>query len=297
MAIGQRVVNIGNFDGAPNAGSVMQFNPPRKNTYNALYLLCLNSAGEKLTGAQIEAEVGDIEIIVNGDQKIKLSAKFLRAIFKARTGYDCTDGFIPILFANDKYVTYQQKVLSSWGMADVTSFQIYANLLGTVTNLKNIVVYADISPIEQIMGLHQCYTYQTSGVIPLNGTLDCTTLSTFGADARIQSIYVSNPDTTNIDLVGEYLEANGVINLRQNITVPVSEIANLAFGNETPIATLGSAFRFDSGDDIRTTLAMANITQLRYRCEVVATASAAANQVLTFVYEYLRGYTTEKQDA
>lgn len=290
MAIGQRLINIGNFDGSASTGSQMQFNPPRKNTYNALYLKCLKSDGAILTGAQIDTEIGDIQLIVNGDQKINLPAKFFRALFKARTGFDCPDGYIPILLANDKYVSYQQKVLSSWGMADVTSFQIYATLL-TVTNLHTIKVYADVSPVEQPMGLHQCYTYQTSGVIPLNGTLDCTTLATFGADARLQSLFVSNPDTTNIKLVGEYLEANGLINLRQNVTPAESSIANMAFGNDVP-TILGTAFRFDSGDDIRTTLEMASINQLRFRCETVTTSSASATAVLTFIYEYLRGYTT-----
>lgn len=300
MAIGQRLANLGNFDGAVTAGGVVQFNPPRKNVYNAFYFKVLNSSGAVITGANIDANILDIDMIINGDQKIKMPAKYLRAIFKARTGYTCPDGYIPVLLANDKYVSYEQKVLSSWGMADVTSFQVYIHFgasLGTGTQIiSSIKVYADISPVEQILGLHQCYTYQTSGVIPSGGgVLDCTTLATFGADARLQALYVNNPyniasDSSNyITLTDEYLEANGVIQLRQNVTENECTIANMAFGNEVP-TILGSAFRFDSGDDIRASLGMANITQLRYRTDAQITGTVPAGQVLTFLYEYLRGY-------
>lgn len=311
MAIGQRLVNLGNFDGSVSSGGIMQFNPPRKNTYNAFYFRVNDANGNPVSGSDIDAKIGDIEMSVNGDQKIKLAARFLRAIFKARTGFNCPDGYIPILFANDKYINYEQKVLTSWGMADVQSFQVYLHFNGVdVTGIKDVVCYADLTPVESVLGLHQCYTYQTSGIIPASGgtsasptggTLDCTTLSTFGNDARLQALYINNPmpkasDASNyIKITGEYLEANGVINLRQNITTLESEIANLAFGNEVP-TILGSAFRFDSGDDIRATLAMANITQLRYRCETASVGTTAASQVFTFIYEYMRGYTsTEKK--
>lgn len=296
MAIGQRFVSLGNFDGSITAGGTIQFNPPRKNTYNAIYLKLLNNSGNKLTKAQIEDAIMDVECIINGDQKIKLPAKFLIAIFEARTGLTCPNGYIPILFANDKYVSFEQKVLSSWGMADVTSFQIYVNLGTTLYNLDVVKVYADITPVEAPIGLHQCYTYQTSGIIP-QGELDCTTLATFGADARLQALYVNNPTagmTQEILITNEYLEVNGVIMLRQNIDHFDCEIANMAYGNEVP-TILGSAFRFDSGDDIRTTLAMSTINQMRYRamCDLNGYTSP---YVLTFVYEFLRGYTsTEKK--
>lgn len=307
MAIGQRLANLGNFDGAVTPGGVVQFNPPRKNVYNAFYFKVLNNAGAVITGANIDANILDIDMIINGDQKIKMPAKYLRAMFKARTGFDCPDGYIPVLLANDKYVSYEQKILSSWGMADVTSFQVYIHFgasLGTgAQTISSIQVYADISPIEQILGLHQCYTYQTSGVIPSGGgTLDCTTLATFGHDARLQALYVNNPypvetDSQNyITLTDEYLEANGVIQLRQNVTPAECKIANLAFGNEVP-TLLGTAFRFDSGDDIRATLGMSSVTQLRYRTSAEMHGTVPSGQVVTFIYEYLRGYVSAEQKA
>lgn len=296
MAIGQRFVSLGNFDGSIAAGGTIQFNPPRKNTYNAIYLKCLDASGTPMVASDIVDAVMDVECIINGDQKIKLPAVYLMAIFETRTGIQIPDGYIPILFSNDKYVTFEQKVLSAWGMADVTSFQIYVNLGTNLHNLDMIKVYADITPVEAPLGLHQCYTYQTSGIIP-QGELDCTTLATFGNDARLQALYVNNPlpdPNTGIIVSNEYLEANGVINLRQNVTHDDCRIANIAFGNEIP-TILGSAFRFDSGDDIRATLAMSTINQLRYRAMCDLNGNTGSH-VFTFIYEFLRGYTsTEKK--
>ena len=277
--LGSSLQSLGSFSGTVAKGSRLNFEIPKRGTYQTLFLCCRASAGGLCTAAQIAADIGDVEITLNGDQKIKLPAVTLQNIFEHRTG-SAPAGFVGICLYHPRWDTYAQRQDVGWGMADVTSATVFVNILspGTLTT-TSIEVLADWDETrQQPLGAHQCYGFQDV-TFAGSGTLDNNTLNTFGPDAGMQAIHVQNGTPANM-----YLDVDGK-NIVNNVTPEIMAVINKEV-NYTAVTALGTSIRLDSKNISAGLLPCFNISKLRFRAGY---AGAVSEGSVRFIYEYVRG--------
>jgi hypothetical protein len=279
MAKGTSLQHLGVFSGTVAKGARINFELPKRGTYNTLYLCFRDTNGALVTAAHMATDIGDIEISLNGDQKIKLPLVTLQNIFQHQGG-GAPAGFLGINLYNLRFDSYAQRQDIGWGMADITSATIFVNVAspGTLYTVT-IEVMADWDENRiQPLGAHQCYGYQDA-TFSGPGTFDNNTLNTFGVDAAMQAIHVQNGTPSNI-----YLETDGR-NLVNNMPPEAFDIQNVA-ANYVVVSNLGTSIRFDNKNTLLGVLPMFNVSKLRYRATYASAVTAGS---VRFIYEYVRG--------
>jgi hypothetical protein len=303
---GSSMQNIGSFSGIA-AGSRVSFEMPKRGTYNIIAIRFGVAAGTGLTDANLIAEVGDIELTINGITKVKIFAATMRDIVLNRTGVGFI-GWVSIPFYNPRWDNYVDRQDVALGTADVSSLTLSVNLT-TVSTLTTMDVYADWDENRiQPLGAHQCYGYQDfnfSGV----GAFDNNTINVFGQDVAIEAHHLIFPSThttvqpagTNTgtafglwtpDMKGITVEADGITKL--NTILAEQLIQSDMMSGYTPVIPLGVPIRYDGPNVNLGVWPMAQVSKLRIRCAslnggAAYTAAGIAAGNVRIVTEYVSG--------
>ena len=115
------------------AGQTATIDLPTTRIYRGLRLLYGTGTAGGPTRANMEAEVTEIRIKVNGKVQRRFSAAQLFAI-NAYHGKAVEDGILPIFFAEPWRRTVQGEDGLAWGMADVDTFQVEVDIAAGATN-------------------------------------------------------------------------------------------------------------------------------------------------------------------
>jgi hypothetical protein len=280
MSLGSSLQSLGTISGTIAKGSRVNFELPKRGTYNTLYFIFRDTNAALVSAANIATDIGDIEVTLNGDQKIKLPAVTLQNIWTHKNAGNAPAGVVGVNLYNSRWDTYAQRQDVGWGMADITSATIFFNILSPGTlYTTSIEVVADWDETrQQVLGAHQCLGYQDVSFAG-SATLDNNTLNTFGQDAGIEAIHVQNGTPANI-----YLDVDGK-NIVNNMTPEMFAVLNTA-SNYSTVANLGTSIRLDNKNINAGILPCFNISKLRFRAGYAAAVSAG---YVRFVYEYVRG--------
>jgi hypothetical protein len=280
MSIGSSLQHLGVFSGTVAKGARINFELPKRGTYNSLHFVCRKSDGTLASAANIAADIGDVEITLGGDQKIKCPAVTLQNIFTHKNGGNAAAGILSINLYAPRYDTYAQRQDIGWGMADITSANVFVNINSPGTlYVASIELMADWDETrQQVLGAHQCISYQDV-TFAGSATLDVNTLNTYGVDAGIQAMHVANGTPANI-----FVDVDGK-NIVNNLTPEMFDVINTS-SNYVTVANLGTTIRFDNKNITVGVLPCFNISKLRFRATYAAAVSAG---YVRFIFEYVRG--------
>lgn len=156
---------------------------PTTGTHFGLLLNCLQSGGTAQTIANMKTAITNIIVRHNGEQIMEGSSTFFLDLQKyyndAYTGGAANvNGVLPIPFAPNHFLNFEERRLFAVGTADIQTMTIDI-VLGTLTTLSSIEVYSEISPEVQNRNQHirikkYPQSYATTGVqeiptLPLEG--------------------------------------------------------------------------------------------------------------------------------
>ncbi|OHB60882.1 MAG: hypothetical protein A2167_05435 [Planctomycetes bacterium RBG_13_46_10] len=153
-----KLVKLQNVDGIAGNGRPI-VNLPRANIYHGLFLLCRTSAGVLLTEAEIEADITNIRVRVDGDLKVETTAAVLFDLYRywyAMNGAYTIAGQIPILFVRPNLQFAAERSLLAWGMDGIESFNLELDLAATLAKVATIQIWALQEVGKRALGRHLC---------------------------------------------------------------------------------------------------------------------------------------------
>lgn len=143
-----------------SSGSLATGSIPTSGLHRATYLRCLNSSGVALTRTQIEADIGDITVRINGEIILEASVDLLfdlQRYYGDKNGAGNVDGIVPIFWGLPYFKTDLERSVYDLGMANVRSFTVEAKIDG-VAALSTIEILSEVENTSRILGAHRRIT-------------------------------------------------------------------------------------------------------------------------------------------
>lgn len=196
---------VGSF-GQVAAGATAIAEMPVGLTYHALFIRYKRN-GADATKAQIAAEIEEIRLVVDADEKYKLSGAQL-LMLNDYYDYGFEDGVIKILFSRPNMRQQEGEDALAWGTADVQVFNVEIDIASGVTN-PSLQIHALQGPAQNL-GVHCCmrrfdgYDAQSSGPFEISNIPrgDFALLGLHLTTANINSVEVER-DTRIISQVDQ----------------------------------------------------------------------------------------------
>lgn len=129
---------------------------PPVGTFYSLYFRFLTGAGAELTKANIESQVANVSVRINGELIIDATAAELNMLHKFygdAKAADVVDGILKIDFARGNLTLPLEKWQYAIGTVGINSIEVQMRL-GTVTNLAQVEVFAYLTDEERPIGPH-----------------------------------------------------------------------------------------------------------------------------------------------
>ncbi|KLN61312.1 hypothetical protein WH96_06580 [Kiloniella spongiae] len=140
---------VGSF-GQVAAGATAIAELPVGLTYHSLFIRYKRN-GADATKAQIAAEIEEIRLVIDADEKVKLSGAELHVV-NDYYGYGFEDGVIQIVFSRPNMRQQEGEDALAWGTADVQVFNVEIDIAAGVTN-PSLQIHALQGPAQK-MGVH-----------------------------------------------------------------------------------------------------------------------------------------------
>ncbi|MFA5422444.1 MAG: major capsid protein P2 [Phycisphaerae bacterium] len=153
-----KLVKLQNAGGVGNSGRIVEALPTSGIFYD-LMLVCRDAGGVLLTEAEIEADVTNIRLRLNGELKIETTAAVLFDIFRywnAWAGSYTIAGQIPIQFTRPHALTALERLAMAWGMQGVSGWAIEIDLAAVLAKLATIEIFAHVQDGVLPLGKHIC---------------------------------------------------------------------------------------------------------------------------------------------
>lgn len=200
----------------PTGAGLIAVDFSRGGVIHAFGLDCRKAAGVAMTEAEIEADVGNILIKVDGEPKIELTAAQAFDIWRyyhGQYGAHTIAGVIPIwVNGSGKFQRIIDRSALGWGTLDVKSVTAEIDVLGVVT-LVQIKPFMIVEPdAERTLGRHLCIrkladSYAGTGVYDIDKKFP------YGQrDINLQAIHVGAGAGTFVDATLKASAGRGVDN-------------------------------------------------------------------------------------
>ncbi len=128
----RKLIDLPSFSSVA-AGATAAIDLPVTDIYHSLRLNYGTSTAGGPTQANMESEITEIRVKVNGVVQRTMSAAQLFAL-NAYHGIPVNDGFLPIYFSEPWRRSAQGEDSLAWGMADVETFQVEVDIAAGATN-------------------------------------------------------------------------------------------------------------------------------------------------------------------
>lgn len=200
---------LGSIRGIAN-GAVATAEIPARGTHYGIFLYARTSAGVALTAAQMKADIGDIIIRVNGEQKLELSATQLLELQKYYGDAEVAgniSGVIPIFLYPRNLATWIEKALFAYGMANVDSFTIDIKLASSLAQLSTLDLWTYSTDEVRNLGQHIVFRRFPQN-FAATGLQEISTLVKEGDDVAYKSLHIEIPGSSVIDYVTLKVDGN-----------------------------------------------------------------------------------------
>jgi hypothetical protein len=130
---------------------------PASGVHKRLFLEFRNSSNALVTKAQVEAEIENIKIVINGIVFVDCTPSelhMLQKFYQDRYGADVIAGVTQIDWDRRHLNLPGDRKPYGLGMADVTSFTIEIKA-GTLTNIAKVTPYVELTNEQAVMGTHK----------------------------------------------------------------------------------------------------------------------------------------------
>lgn len=170
----KRPISLPSFN-AVAAGQTATIDLPADGTYHALMITYTTDTAGGSTQANMETELTEFRIKVNGKVQRRFSAEELFDL-NAYHGEAFTTGKAPIFFAEQWRRTMQGEDVLAWGMADVDTFQIEIDIANNSSQVCTLSAKRLWTPDNRPMGQIVKWRKQTVPVTA-TGIVNVTTLN------------------------------------------------------------------------------------------------------------------------
>lgn len=155
----RRRITLPSFN-AVGAGQTATLDVPLGRLYHGIFIRYKKTA----TRAQIEADVKEIRVLINGKAQRRYSAAQLFTMLDM-IGYSFQAGIIPIFFSEPNRRTIDGEEGLAWGTADIATFQIEIDIASTAT-APTLSAFAEVGIGNKNLGLiikHRIESFDSQG--------------------------------------------------------------------------------------------------------------------------------------
>lgn len=152
------LIKLKNLSGIEDGGRPV-VDIPRSGIYHGLFLVCRKAASALMTEAEIETDISNIRIRIDGDQKFDLTAAVLFDLHRywfAKYGAYTIAGQIPIWLTRPHLQFAAERSLLAWGTKDVNSFTLEMDLAASLSALVTVELWAMVESGSRELGRHLC---------------------------------------------------------------------------------------------------------------------------------------------
>lgn len=160
-----------------------------KGRHYATYLLAKKAGGTAMTEAEITAAIGSIEVRLNGGIVSSARPQTLRNIYFRETGEVLDNGIIPLIWYNTALESFEERVATGIGCANVQDFMINAILLagGVLVTLET---WSDYNPtINEDIGTYR-QIFELPRTFGSTGDFEDNTIPTYGDDCAFKALHI-----------------------------------------------------------------------------------------------------------
>jgi hypothetical protein len=185
------------FNGTAISSTATVSIPVGNVTYHKLQLLYQRTSGAGATQAQIEADITEIRVLVNGKIQRRFSAKTLDAINAFMKRPFQGTGFPLEIFLGEPWMrSPQAEDALAWGTGDASTFQLQVDIAGTAVT-PTLALHAEVDYISQSMGAIMKWSSYTQPVSAIGHTIN-NTIPKIDAISAIHAFPVANTDITDV---------------------------------------------------------------------------------------------------
>ena len=249
------------------AGALATAELPAKGTHYGLFLYARTAGAVPLTRAQIIADVGDVIVRVEGEQKFELSSKQILDLQKYYGDSDNAgniDGVVPIWFYPRGLATWQEKMVYGYGMADVKSFTVDTKITG-VAQLSTLDVWTYSTDENRVLGPHLTIRRFPQN-FPTTGLQEISSLLKGGSDTAYKALHIEL-NTGTIDYVT--CKVDGTL-IHDQVPPNLNQIMNEETGRKFQAGYYSLAF--DKINDLKGLLPMADVADFRQQINWITAA-------------------------
>lgn len=276
------IKSLGSIPGVA-AGARLTAKIPTTGKKYGFFLRGKTAGGVDLTAAQLNADVGDIIIRVNGEPKIEASCTELLMIqqyFGAAFVGNNVSGIIPIWLYPPDLATWDERKALGWGMNGVQSVTMEVSILG-VAQLSTLELWELSSDEDEVMGTHLMIR-RFPHTFAATGDQDISDLVNNQPDMAYKCVFIQKPGTSTITKVT--CKVNNQL-VYDQVPEPLNNVIN-QYG-EHQVQAGYYCLDFAKIEDLRGMLPMKNITDYR---QTITWATAAPNnyQMIAILYKGLK---------
>lgn len=209
----REIVEANSFNGVGIGQTATLSLPVGAVQYHAIYLIYSTTTAGGATRANMEAEITEVRLMLNGRAQRTFSFKQAMDIYE-RMGISFSAGILPIYFSEPWRRAAQGEDVLAWPMGDMSTFVIEVDIIGTATapvTLKALIVQDQVD--AQLGGIVKWFRHTVP--VPAIGEVDFDSLPKrdtlaklhfFSADIAKIGFKVSNRQVVEFTLTPAQLD-------------------------------------------------------------------------------------------